>query len=94
MELSKAYEPKNVEGKIYSFWEKSGFFNPDNLPKKTRSKKPYAMVMAPPNITGSLHMGHALEYTLSDILIRKKRMEGHQTLWLSGSGQCGIVSQY
>ena len=93
MELSKAYEPKNVEGKIYAFWEKSGFFNPDNLPKKTHSKKPYAMVMAPPNITGSLHMGHALESTLSDILIRKKRMEGHQTLWLPGTDHAGIATQ-
>ncbi len=90
-ELSPQYNPKEVEEKIYRMWEESGFFNPDNLPGKRL--KTYTIVMAPPNITGSLHMGHALEYTLSDILIRYKRMSGHKTLWLPGTDHAGIATQ-
>ena len=74
MKLSKTYEPKKVEDKIYRFWEKSGYFNPDNLPK-TR-KKPYSIVIPLPNITGALHMGHALNASVQDILIRWKRLQG------------------
>ncbi len=91
MELSKAYEPKQVEDKIYQLWEKSGFFNPDKLPK--RHKKPYAIVIPPPNITGELHIGHALNATIQDILIRRKRMQGYKTLWLPGIDHAGIATQ-
>lgn len=91
-ELPPQYNPKEVEDKIYQLWEKSGFFNPDKLPKKSR-QKPYSIVIPPPNITGSLHMGHALNATIQDILIRKKRMEGYKTLWLPGTDHAGIATQ-
>jgi len=91
MELSKAYEPKQVEDKIYKLWEESGFFNPDKLPK--RHKKPYSIVIPPPNVTGDLHIGHALNATIQDILIRQKRMQGFKTLWLPGTDHAGIATQ-
>jgi len=91
MELSKAYNPKNVEDRIYNLWLKSGFFNPDNLPGKR--KKTYTIVLPPPNVTGSLHMGHALNATVQDILIRQKRMQGYSTLWLPGTDHAGIATQ-
>lgn len=91
--LPKVYNPKSIENTIYSLWEKSGFFNPHKLGKKKGRKKPYTIIMAPPNITGSLHMGHALEYTISDILIRYKRLQGHKTLWLPGTDHAGIATQ-
>lgn len=88
--MSTAYDPKEIEDKIYKIWEESGFFNPDNL-KETKSK--YSIVIPPPNITGSLHMGHALNATIQDILIRKKRMKGYKTLWLPGTDHAGIATQ-
>ncbi len=91
MNLSKTYDPKKVEDRIYRFWEKKGFFNPDKLPK--RHKKPYTIVIPPPNITGELHMGHALNLTIQDILIRWKRMQGFKTLWLPGTDHAGIATQ-
>ncbi len=91
MELPKAYDPKQVEDKIYQLWEKSGFFNPDKLP--SRHKKPYSIVIPPPNVTGELHMGHALNATIQDILIRQKRMQGYKTLWLPGTDHAGIATQ-
>ena len=91
MDLPKAYNPKEVEYKIYQLWEKSGFFNPDKLPK--RHKKPYTIVIPPPNVTGELHIGHALNATIQDILIRRKRMQGFKTLWLPGTDHAGIATQ-
>ncbi len=91
MELSKAYEPKEVESKIYQLWQKSDFFNPDKLPGPR--KKAYTIMIAPPNITGSLHMGHALENTISDILIRFHRLKGDKTLFLPGIDHAGIATQ-
>ena len=91
MELSKIYDPKLVEDKIYALWEKSGFFNPDNLPGKR--KKPFTIVIPPPNVTGSLHMGHALNSTVQDILIRWKRLQGYKTLWIPGTDHAGIATQ-
>lgn len=90
-ELPKAYNPKEVEGKIYKIWEDSGFFNPDNLPKKKKEK--FVSAIAPPNITGELHMGHALELSMQDILIRMKRMQGYKTLWIPGIDHAGIAAQ-
>jgi len=90
-ELPSQYNPKNVEESIYRKWETSGFFNPDNLPK--RKRETFSIVVPPPNITGSLHMGHALNATIQDILIRKKRMEGYKTLWLPGMDHAGIATQ-
>lgn len=91
MKLSKVYNPKKVENKIYTFWQKKGVFNPDKLPP--RYKKPYCIVIPPPNITGELHIGHALNAIIQDILIRWKRMEGYKTLWLPGTDHAGIATQ-
>ena len=96
--LDKIYDPKQVEGKIYKLWEESGFFNPDKLPaptdkQKKNRKKTYTIVIPPPNVTGSLHMGHALQHTIHDILIRQKRMQGYKALWLPGTDHAGIATQ-
>ena len=89
--FDKPYDPKEVEDKIYRLWEKSGYFNPDKLPDK--KGKTFSIVVPPPNVTGSLHLGHALNATIQDILIRKKRMEGYKTLWLPGTDLAGIATQ-
>jgi len=91
MDLSKAYEPEKTEKRIYEFWLRTGFLNPDKLPN--RINKSYTIVIPPPNITGELHMGHALQHVIHDILIRKKRMEGFKTLWLPGTDHAGISTQ-
>ncbi|HTC21047.1 MAG TPA: valine--tRNA ligase, partial [bacterium] len=87
--LPPAYEPKEVEGRWYPEWEKSGIFKPSD----DSSKKPFCMVMPPPNVTGSLHMGHALNDTLQDLLARYKRMQGFNVLWLPGVDHAGIATQ-
>ena len=85
-ELVKAYDPKETEDKIYRLWEESGYFNPDNLVKNPKIKsKTYAIHLPPPNVTGSLHMGHALNATITDILIRYHRMKGDKTVWFPGT---------
>ncbi|MBU1137230.1 class I tRNA ligase family protein, partial [Patescibacteria group bacterium] len=93
--LSPAYNPKENEPKIYRQWERSGFFNPDKLKSASRRKtaKKYTIVIPPPNVTGSLHMGHALNATIQDILIRWKRLQGFKTLWLPGIDHAGIATQ-
>ena len=88
-ELPKVYDPHIVESKIYEFWEKGGFFRG----VRDEKKKPFSIVMPPPNVTGQLHMGHALDGTLQDILIRYKRMQGFATLWLPGQDHAGIATQ-
>ena len=88
--LNKVYEAKNIEGKIYKLWEKSGFFNPDKLPK---TAKKFVVPIAPLNITGEAHMGHALENTLIDILVRRERMKGKKVLWIPGTDHAGIATQ-
>lgn len=89
--MESAYESKKYETEIYQRWEASGFFNPDKLPGKR--KKKYSIVIPPPNITGSLHLGHALNNTIQDILIRFYRMAGYKTLWLPGTDHAGIATQ-
>lgn len=91
MELTKAYNAQQVEDKIYKLWLKSGFFNPDNLPGKRKNS--YTICLPPPNVTGELHMGHALNTVAQDILIRQKRMQGYKTLWLPGTDHAGIATQ-
>ena len=93
-DFPKSYEPKDHEEKIYRAWETSGFFNPDKLPEKRYPKNAplYTAMLPPPNITGVLHMGHALNATIQDILIRKKRMEGFRTLWLPGTDHASIAT--
>lgn len=90
-ELDKAYQPNTVESKIYKIWEKSGFFNPDNLPG-TR-KKTFSIAMPPPNVTGELHLGHATGITTQDILTRYHRMKGDKTLYVPGTDHAGIGTQ-
>ncbi len=91
IEINGPYAPKTTEKRIYDLWLGSGYFNPDNLP--TKSNKKFSIVIPPPNITGSLHMGHALNAVIQDVLIRKKRMEGYKTLWLPGTDHAGIATQ-
>ncbi len=94
--FDKPYDPKEVEDKIYRLWEKSGYFNPDKLPTLKNSNlktKSHTITVPPPNITGTLHLGHALNATIQDILIRKKRMEGYRALWLPGTDHAGIATQ-
>ncbi len=91
MDFPPQYNPKEVETKIYQLWEKSGFFNPDKLPK--RHKKPFTIIMPPPNANGSLHIGHALFVSLEDIMIRYQRMKGRKTLWLPGADHAGFETQ-
>ena len=88
-ELPKVYDPKQVEKKIYDMWMQGGYFTPDPDPKK----KPFSIVMPPPNVTGQLHMGHALDATLQDVLTRYKRMQGYAALWLPGYDHAGIATQ-
>jgi valyl-tRNA synthetase len=92
--IPKHYEPQKTEKKIYSLWEKSGFFNPDVYSKKKPcSKKTFSIVLPPPNVTGVLHLGHALGITVEDILVRFYRMKGYQTLWLPGTDHAAIATQ-
>ncbi len=88
-ELPKVYEPQEVESRIYQTWEKNGCFRGHRDPKK----KPFTIVMPPPNVTGQLHMGHAMDSTLQDILIRFKRMQGYAALWVPGTDHAGIATQ-
>ena len=88
-ELPKVYDPASVEKKIYDMWQKGGYFKGVIDPEK----KPFSIVMPPPNVTGQLHMGHALDATLQDILIRYKRMQGYAALWLPGTDHAGIATQ-
>lgn len=87
--LDKAYDPKKTEKKWYSFWEEKGFFKADSASKKD----PYCIVLPPPNVTGVLHMGHAFVDTIQDILIRLKRMQGFEALWIPGTDHAGIATQ-
>ncbi len=88
-ELAKAYEPNEVEDRIYDFWIKGNYFHAVPDP----DKEPYTIVIPPPNITGQLHMGHALDNTLQDILIRWKRMQGYSALWLPGTDHASIATE-
>jgi valyl-tRNA synthetase len=87
--LDKSYDPHQVEGKWYRYWEERGYFRAD----ENSEKKTYSIVIPPPNVTGVLHIGHALNNTLQDILIRFKRMEGYNVLWMPGTDHAGIATQ-
>lgn len=88
-ELAKGYEPQEVEDRIYDFWLSGGYFHAEPDP----DKKPYTVVIPPPNITGQLHMGHALDETLQDILIRWRRMQGYSALWMPGTDHASIATE-
>ena len=88
-ELPKTYDPHECEDRLYRYWESSGFFRAEVNPEKT----PFTIVIPPPNVTGQLHMGHAFDETIQDILIRFKRMQGYEALWLPGTDHAGIATQ-
>ena len=88
-ELPKVYEPKNVEERIYGMWQQGGYFHAE----RDEQKKPFTIVMPPPNVTGQLHMGHAMDATMQDTLIRFKRMQGYNALWIPGVDHAGIATQ-
>ena len=85
--LSKAYDPHAIEARIYDAWEKAGSFRPSG------QGAPYCIMIPPPNVTGSLHMGHAFQDTLMDALTRYRRMKGDNTLWQAGTDHAGIATQ-
>ena len=87
--LDKTYDPKEIEARLYPTWEQSGAFkaHPES------AQPPYCIVIPPPNVTGSLHMGHALEHTMMDALTRRKRMQGYEVLWQPGMDHAGIATQ-
>ncbi|GAA0784614.1 valine--tRNA ligase [Hathewaya limosa] len=87
--IAKTYDPKEFEDRLYAWWEEKGFFTPEI----DKNKKPYSIIMPPPNITGQLHLGHAIDDTLQDILIRTKRMQGYCTLWLPGQDHASIATE-
>ena len=88
-ELPKTYSPAEFEDRIYANWCEKGYFTPD----PTDNRPAFSMVIPPPNVTGQLHMGHALDETLQDILVRYKRMQGFNTLWVPGTDHAGIATQ-
>ena len=87
--LPKSWEPQAVEKDLYEGWVEKGYFTPD----ANSEAEPYSIVLPPPNVTGQLHMGHALDHTLIDSIIRRKRMQGYATLWLPGADHAGIATQ-
>src|SRR4030042_4067205 len=94
--LTKAYDFKATEERIYSWWESAGYFQPANDPKKPNfdpAKKPFVISIPPPNITGGLHLGHAMFVAIEDLMIRYHRMLGESALWVPGSDHAGIETQ-
>src|SRR5262245_59249354 len=89
MDFATRFEPKEAEDRLYKAWEQGNLFRAD----ADSSKEPFTMVIPPPNVTGALHMGHALNNTLQDILARVKRMEGREVLWIAGTDHAGIATQ-
>ena len=87
-ELAKTYDPKGIEDRLYQKWLDKKYFHAE----VDRSKKPFTIVMPPPNVTGQLHMGHALDNTMQDILIRYKRMQGYNALWQPGTDHAAIAT--
>ena len=90
--LPKAYDFQNTEKRIYEMWEKSGFFKPSNDPQKPGfdpTVKPYVITIPPPNVTGILHLGHAMFVSMEDLMIRYHRMKGIPTLWVPGTDHAG-----
>src|SRR5512133_3974901 len=91
--FGKPYDFLATEDRVYSLWEKSGFFNPDELPEPQKSGQPFSMVLPPPNVTGTLHMGHAAMLAIEDIMIRYARLQGKRALWLPGTDHAAIATQ-
>ena len=91
--IPKAYDAKQVEDKIYSAWEKSGLFNPDNAPDRDKRKESFSIVLPLPNVTGTLHLGHAAMLAIEDIMTRYARLQGKDTLWIPGTDHAAIATQ-
>ena len=92
-ELEKTYNPADIEDRLYQKWLDSKYFHADAERGRRNGKKPFTIVMPPPNITGQLHMGHALDNTMQDILIRYKRMQGYEALWQPGTDHAAIATE-
>jgi len=92
-EKSTTYNPSEIEDKFYKIWEERGYFEVDGNKAIQKKDKNFAIMMPPPNVTGSLHIGHALTFTLQDIMTRYKRMDGYKTLWQPGLDHAGIATQ-
>ena len=88
-ELAKTYDPKGLEDRIYQKWMDKGYFHAE----VDHSRTPFTIVIPPPNITGQLHMGHALDNTMQDVLIRWRRMQGYNTLWMPGTDHASIATE-
>src|SRR5689334_11306677 len=88
-ELPSKFDPKAAQEWCLAFWNEKGYFHSEPNPKK----QPFCIMIPPPNVTGALHMGHALTYTLQDVLIRWRRMQGYETLWMPGTDHAGIATQ-
>ena len=95
MELEKSFNPRTIENRWYSHWESAGYFKsmPDGTPAQTGIVPAYCIMLPPPNVTGTLHMGHAFQHTLMDALTRYHRMCGENTLWQPGTDHAGIATQ-
>ena len=94
--LLSSYNPKDTENRIYQMWEESGFFNPDTLVDQgiiSKDAEPFSIVLPPPNVTGTLHTGHAVMLVLEDIMTRFARMQGKKALWLPGTDHAAIATQ-
>ena len=89
-ELPKTYSPSDFEDRIYNTWCEKGYFTPTD---ERKGRQSFSVVIPPPNVTGQLHMGHALDETLQDILVRYKRMKGFDTVWIPGTDHAGIATQ-
>ena len=86
--LNKSYDPKEAEARLYNYWETEGFFKCG-----LTSNQSFSIVIPPPNVTGTLHLGHALQHSIMDVLIRRARMQGRDTLWQVGTDHAGIATQ-
>lgn len=89
MQLEDRYNPNDVEKRIYTWWEQNGYFQSED----TSTRPPFSIILPPPNITGSLHLGHALDHTVQDVMVRWKRMQGFNVMWLPGTDHAGIATQ-
>src|SRR6185295_5208420 len=93
MEISSKYNPASVEQKWYDHWMSHGFFKGDAARGKALGKEPYCIVIPPPNVTGVLHMGHMLNNTIQDIMVRKARMQGKEAVWVPGTDHASIATE-
>ncbi|MGH7499569.1 MAG: class I tRNA ligase family protein [Gemmatimonadales bacterium] len=91
--LAPQYNPSAIESALYAWWEERGLFSPDTTAPASGPRRPYVIMMPPPNVTAALHMGHGLNNTVQDVLVRFERMRGRQVLWLPGTDHAGIATQ-